>query len=179
MQVTLSSVTRGKRTDNGEWVKGLLIRGNGAHGVGFVYLSGQGVEPYILTEPGVVWQQGKYQAVYKECVEVDPKTVGTFSGITDCSGSELFVGDIVRAITVDGVALGVVKFGAHYPTFERKYYGLTWFQIPLDTGFYIHWKVGNNLLNIRQDLHYWEDTMKLVGNCFDNPELLEENKSEC
>lgn len=74
---------RGKRRDTGEWVEG--------------YLAG-----YDLICPGepqdVSHATGKYydETPYVGFVEVDPATVGRFTGMRDRNGERVFEGDVCR-----------------------------------------------------------------------------------
>lgn len=83
--------------------------------------------------------------------EVDPDTVCQFTGITTELGIDLYENDIVEC----GGYRGVIKFE--------------------DGAFVIEW-IGNGKEFLRKDLAYWAylRNVRVVGNIFDNPELLEE-----
>ena len=64
---------RGKRADNGEWVEGTL------------YQIGKEQNPFIMLVNRCA-----------ESHEVDPATVGQYTGLTDKNGTKIFEGDIVK-----------------------------------------------------------------------------------
>lgn len=80
--------------------------------------------------------------------EVDPSTVGQYTGLNDTNGKQIFEGDIVKGKDT---------------LFVRPIFGYVDFR---DASFCI---VGDCMTHYR-----WIDyELKVIGNIFDNPELLE------
>lgn len=63
---------RGKRTDNGEWVQGYLCR--------YGWIGKE--KDYIIPD----YASALYTA------EIDPKTIGQYTGVTDVNGNKIFEG---------------------------------------------------------------------------------------
>ena len=86
-------IYRGKRKDTGEWVNGNL------------FLSDTDGRAYILAGSRIVTIEW----------EVDPSTVGQFTGLLDKNGERIFEGDVV---TVDGeVGCFELQFNENTATF--------------------------------------------------------------
>lgn len=115
---------RGKRLDNGEWVYGdLHIR------TPF---------PHIHSEI----DYGK--------VNIDPHTVGQFTGLHDKNGKEIYEGDVV---VIDGIIRGYVRYNARYWRYEIA-------------------AADEPLENERIPSGRPEKCWMVIGNIHDNPKLL-------
>lgn len=111
---------RGKRLINGEWAYGsLLIQGSGRMCI--------------------------YDAT--QCMrEVQPDTIGQFTGLTDANGKEIYENDIVR-VSISKDSIGVVKYSTDQASFIVQ------------------------MKNSMQWFHLWNG-YKVIGNIHDNMDLL-------
>ena len=94
----------------------------------------------------------------KGCLDIDPDTIGQYTGLKDKNGKEIYEGDIVKAPYLDPIFGGVVNnmfvnivVGYNKGSFVLEYDG--------NLRFYI------------SDLY---DNIEVIGNIYDNPELLTE-----
>lgn len=148
---------KGKRVDNGEWVHGFLT-------VDDSKTPNQFVIDYLMPHKSCYGQ-----------TEVDPETVGQFTGLTDKNGKNIFEGDILRYTDIYDYALyleatpeeleeerfndiwsiGEVVYcsGMNYPAFDLKNH-------PFEV---------NGLSELISSTSYFYE---VIGNIYDNPELL-------
>lgn len=119
---------RGNRTNNGEWVQGYPCR----------YGWTGKEKDYIISD----YASALYTA------EIDPETVGQYTGLTDTNDNKIFEGDVVR-----------------YDYEEER--GIV--QWDNDTARFV---ITCSTFTVDFDSVYGEE-LEIVGNVYDNPELLE------
>lgn len=80
---------RGRRLDNGEWVEGFYHMASKGAWLNPIE-NGHYITTFKKLENGEIILTG--------CYEVDPATVGQFTGLMDKHGMKIFEGDVVKAI---------------------------------------------------------------------------------
>lgn len=142
---------KGKRLDNGEWVQGYYVKG----------LDMYDKEVYLIFEPNTMfYSSGETDGWYK----VDPTTICQCTGLKDKNGKLIWKNDIVKDIFSDTCA--PIKYGSYQNCFDSTK--------AEHIGFYVDWS-DKYTKRYRKDLGYWINMVnaKIIGNIFDNPELLE------
>lgn len=134
---------RGKRTDNGEWVYGYYVHRRKRMGI-----FGQTVTDLDRESDWIIsFRDGTPY-------EVDPETVGQYTGLPDKNGKKIFKGDIINISSVVATTImeltAVVQRNLKTANYELKGYGY-------------------NPISL-EGVQYWG---KVIGNIYDNPELLE------
>ena len=92
------------------------------------------------------------------------------AGIKDKNGIEIYEGDIIQFVGDGCKANGVVKYGI------RRFHNE--FNEKNELGFYVDW---SSELWWRRDLVFWIRKCEVIGNIYENPELMwrgEENEIE-
>lgn len=142
---------RGKRIDNDEWIEGSLV-----HRTQFY---GEPDDRYFIL------YDGEFHCDYYDSSEVDFKTVGQYTGLTDKNGKKIFEGDIVKHINVfeeiNSPEIGVVVYEQDECCFEiqRTYKNPENVQIPTSTS--VSYIIPDN-----------RNLYEIIGNIHDNPELV-------
>jgi uncharacterized phage protein (TIGR01671 family) len=113
---------RGKRVDNGEWIYGDLL---------------------TPTDIMNVWEISENTGM-GDRYDIDPETVGQYTGLTDKNGKKIFEGDIIKDRFDD---IGQIEYKPKSSAFIVK-----------------DWETGYVL--------WFEKDIEVIGNIHDNPELL-------
>lgn len=120
---------RGKRVDNGEWVQGHICR--------YGWIGKE--KDYIIPD----YASALYTA------EIDPETVGQYTGFVDNNGKKIFEGDIV------------------WNNYDEDYCNVEWDN---DTARFI---ITCFTSTVNSDNICGEE-LEIIGNIYDNPEMMEE-----
>lgn len=98
--------------------------------------------------------------------EVDGETLGQYTGYKDADGKEIYEGDILILYDSTGVRSSLIVCYGEYEGFQ---YGGENF------GFYISFtRKKLNEINRQDFLHWLRQGVKVIGNIYDNPKMLEE-----
>ena len=124
---------RGKRLDNGDWVYGYYVH------IGPVSCQ----RAYIIPEYA--------SSLYVN--EVDPSTVGQYTGLKDKNGKRIFDGDIAKVLQGKDKDIAYVGFE--------------------NGAFMLYPKTGNIYERTLWEYWYNDWDVEVIGNIHDNPELLE------
>lgn len=108
---------------------------------------------YLTIEPRGLAIKEPYVNAASNIWHIDTKTVGQYTGLNDKNGNKIFEGDIVDFLDrSDGDGYGVVRYDENETEFEFE------------------------SDNICRSLgrHYYPKDIEVIGNIYDNPELLKE-----
>ena len=133
---------RGKRLDNGEWATGDLRHHNDG-------------SLTIITNLNVWSDNNGNVDAYGEEFEVDPETVGQFTGLEDKNGKNVYEGDILGS---EGRVIGWVKDGVRGYCYDVVY---------------INHPAGESDWPLYSTVKYdYPEQIEVIGNIHDNPDLL-------
>ena len=139
---------KAKFDDSDRWVKGELVEVNDS------YL----IIPNHASKVSVCWFSAS------NIIEVKKDTICQCTGLKDKNGNLIWENDIVKDLFSDVYAQ--IKYGGYQSCFDSTKVE--------HIGFYVNW-FGRYAKSRRKDLGYWINMVdaEIVGNTFDNPELLE------
>ena len=127
----------------------ILFRGKSIHTLPKnEHLDGTWIEGYLCDENYIHSSELEGEFL------VDPKTVCQYTGLTDKNGRKIFEWDIVRRTDLHNVkepSIGFIEYDAE------------------NTAFLIHWTDVSNY----SATFPWKDKLEVIGNMFDNPELIQ------
>lgn len=118
--------------------------------------------PFLDDNGDLVMSSSDYKC-YK--LFVKKETVGEYTGLTDKNGKKIFEGDIfLNKFHNEPTNIGIVRYGEYCNAFNSDPYCS-------HIGFYVDWN--DDLKIMRKDLGFWCKRREVVGNIFDNPEIVE------
>jgi len=135
---------RGRTYGIKKWISGSLL---------IVYGTQNSVHYYINPDYG--WP------IYEE---VDPETVGQYTGIMDQNGEKIFEGDIVRLTDEGGyryAGMGVIEW------LDKGEWYVQGIDINYDTSYKTHFPVSEII---------YDTGFEVIGNIHEDPELLKEEE---
>ena len=147
---------RGKSTTSGKWVHGMLTT--------LKDLGAQMQDMIIIKKEGV-FNEGSASPFFMEWDYIHKDTVGQFTGLKDKSGKEIYEGDI---ISVNGKYPKLIRYIDEWASFCLA--NLTDLDCDLKTRY---WQQVSPC--------WWTDykrEIKVIGNVYDNPELLKGGSNE-
>lgn len=173
---------RGKRIDNGEWIGGAYMHHiNRTLCIDEDSVKSEDKEHIILFDGFSDWNMPRRISY----VHVDPTTVGQYTGLIDKNGVKIFEGDIVDYEAFGGERYrGIVKIGSYeqdgsggeYP--PRKCCGA---YIERKRWLKQEWQRDEDEEYAMPDYEKTiavDDSALIIGNIYDNPELLEQNHDQ-
>lgn len=166
------SLFRAKWIDNGEWVEGFYTQlpkpSLGATIVARGDLCAEDVADYIIVNTSK--QHSNFSNAYPlevvECeqYEVDPETVCQYTGLKDRNGRKIFEGDIVKGVAYSTDFIGYIVWIDAISGFGVRYFNKH--REPTA------WENSSILKAIQRWKHPNEFQAEIIGNIFDNPELI-------
>ena len=140
----------------------VLFRGKAKAIAGCPYNNGKSdgewVFGYIFPDLGAM-KIRQFEPDRPECndYEVDPETVGQYTGLTDKNGKRIFEGDICRFKRFNDIYIGKIVFNVKTASFVMWYQSIV--------GAYGEKATHKMLLSVC-------DGIEVIGNIHDNPDIL-------
>lgn len=137
---------RAKRVDTGEWVEGSL-------GTGVFFRLGQEI-PYMFCPNLADYDCFEDFSEENGIFEVEPSTICQCTGLKDKNGKLIWENDVVNCMAED--CCGYIGWNES------------------EAGFYFNTLLEDGGFE-EEHIYDYQDCMEVIGNKFDNPELLEGN----
>lgn len=138
-------IFRGKRIDTGEWVHGFIISVSDG--------------TWILKPAYTLTMCNRPLKTDLEVIQVDPATVGQYTGLKDKNGKEIYEGDILDCSYVNPMTGNKV---------ERLFF------VECGEAAFVARCIGHSPFGDIY-LHFENTEGNIIGNIHDNPELLEQS----
>ena len=156
---------RGKRVDNGEWVEGSLIRSDEFYG-------DKRKKPlYYICPFDTTFE---YDECYDDSDEVNPDTIGQYTGLIEKNGTKVFEGDIVKYTRTRMYAPSASFNGQDLVSKHLIYWNED------KHCFYQDHYTEKRCIGaggiVFKDERTEENIIEVIGNIYDNPELLKNIK---
>ncbi len=123
--------------------------------------NGEWVEGYVIRKYGLyfIYDIVNSESCRQNNYEIDPETLCQFTELYDKNGKRIWENDIANT---DSNVCVQIKFGKYCDRFAMWKYHQGFYMAFSDKGrdFY------------RNELGYWHNKIEIVGNIFDNPELV-------
>lgn len=138
---------RGKSVNDGDWVHGSLVVTT------IEPADDTPIKHYHIEDMTIGVFPNEFQSGLSETV--DPETIGQYTGLTDKNGKKIFEGDVLRWVGPDG------ESGKVSVEFAGGVFGFLSVECP------------NTPPDLFGDFKDGDQTLEVIGNIHDNPELLE------
>ena len=163
---------RGKGIGSGKWHEGSLVDLDGdLSGAALIVPMSSGASSIPISK-----------IIEFSAAVIDPRTVGQFTGMTDKYGGRIFEGDIIRTHNGSVTAISIVRYGEYYP---KMFYAMLdalkpHFQHVADfycfsAALVVEVDGGQHYTDEREAMMIFQSPCcEIIGNIYDNPELLED-----
>lgn len=121
----------------------------------------------LLAHIGNAWYISNSAGIPTAC-EVIPSTIGEYTGLKDKNDKMIFEGDIVKNEWCFIKGNRIVRFGEYKSLDSSNDYQCG------HLGFYLEHISDFNKRTVRKDIMYFANKCEIIGNVFDNPEMLKE-----
>lgn len=147
----------------------ILFRGQTRRKGEKVWMDGSPVESNWVYG-GVLKGNGDHSIIYQTEPDIEKKvvytdTLGQFTGLTDKNGTKIFEGDIVNGIAYSGKFVGIIvwidEIGGFGVRYKKRQEATAW--------------ENSSILKCASRGRTDEFTAEVIGNIYDNPELIGED----